>query len=178
MPVINETVTIDEDIETVFDLISRIEEFPRYATVLKEVRQIGSKTYHWTAQAAGITLNWDSVVTDYARPTHIAWRSIKGFANAGAYSLASIPGGTKVSITIEYSFPNRLVAMLLTPLVTPQIRAYTSEILRRVKQQLEGGDTGRGDERIHQKVRRQKRTHALLTTVRKMRGPKDGNKSG
>lgn len=156
MPVINETVTIDEDIEAVFDLISRIEEFPRYATVLKEVRQIGPRTYRWTAQAAGITLDWDSVITDCVRPTRIAWRSIKGLANAGAFSLAATPDGTKVSITIEYSFPNRLVAMLLMPLVAPRFRAYAGEILRRVKQQLEGGDTGRGDERIHRKVRRRK----------------------
>lgn len=88
------------------------------------------------------------MVTDYLRPTRIAWRSIKGFANAGAYCLASIHGGTEVSLTIEYSFPNRLVAMLLAPLVARLFRAYAGETLRRVKQQLEGGDIGRDDKRI------------------------------
>jgi uncharacterized membrane protein len=145
MPTINETVTINADIDSVFDLVSRIEDFPRYATVLKEVRKIGPLRYRWTAQAAGITLQWDSVITDYVRPTRIAWRSVSGFPNVGAYSLASIAGGTKVSITIEYRFPNRLVAMLLAPLGAPLVRTYAGEILQCVKHRLESTHRG-GDE--------------------------------
>jgi uncharacterized membrane protein len=140
MPVISETVTIDANIEAVFDLISRIQEFPSYAEVFKEVREIGPNTYRWTAQAAGVTLTWDSVITEYERPTRIAWRSINGFANSGAYALTLTPNGTEVSINIEYGFPGTLSALMVTPLV----RAYAAQILHRVKQRLEAANPSSG----------------------------------
>lgn len=138
MPVVTQTALIDANIESVFDLISRIEEFPQYADALKEVRQIEPGLYRWTAQALGTTLTWDSIITEFVRPTRIAWRSIKGFTNSGAYSLAPVPRGTRVSITIEYSFPSPLIATLLAPLVAPLIRSYAREVLRRVKRRLAG----------------------------------------
>jgi hypothetical protein len=119
MPAIFETVMISADIESVFDLISRIEEFPLYADALKEVRKIGDDTYRFVAQGGGITLEWDSVVTEFKRPTRLAWRSIRGVANSGAYTLAASPAGTLVSISLQFSFPSRLVEALTAPLVIP-----------------------------------------------------------
>jgi hypothetical protein len=85
MPSIFETTTIKADIETVFDLISRIEDFPLYARALKEVRKVDHETYRWCARARGFSLTWDSVITEYKHPTRLAWRSIRGFDNSGAY---------------------------------------------------------------------------------------------
>ncbi len=177
MPIVHQTAVINADIEVVFDLISRIEEFPRYADVLKEVQQVKLGLYRWTAQAFGVTLNWDSVITDYVRPTRIAWRSTRGFANSGAYSLAPITGGTKISITIEYSFPSQLIAMLLAPLVVPLVRSYTSEILRRVKRRLEGSSAARVSKRTSRRVGPRIRVRAVLTKVRKMRSHKSDKPS-
>ena|ERR1700687_4278672 len=146
MPVITVTVTINANIEAVFDLISQIEEFPHYAEFCKEVREIGPNTYRWTAQTAGITLNWDSVVTEYERPLRIAWRSIRGFVNSGAFALTLTPSGTKVSINIEYSVSTQLLGTLSVLMVTPLVRAYAGQILRRVKRRLEGaGPSGEFD---------------------------------
>jgi hypothetical protein len=39
-PIISESATINAEITDVFDLISRIEEFPLYASMLKKVRKI------------------------------------------------------------------------------------------------------------------------------------------
>jgi uncharacterized membrane protein len=126
----------------VFDLISRIEEFPLYADALKEVRKIGHDTYRFVAQGGGITLEWDSVVTELKRPTRLAWRSIRGVANSGAYTLAASPAGTLVSISLQFSFPSRLVEALTAPLVIPLTRAQAAGILARVKQRLETGEHG------------------------------------
>jgi uncharacterized membrane protein len=169
MPIINQTAIIDANIEAVFDLISQLEEFPRYADVLRRVQQIEPGLYRWTAQACGITLHWDSVITDCVRPTHIAWRSVRGFANSGAYSLASIPGGTRVSITIEYSLPDQAIAKLLAPFIAPLIDKSASEVLRRVKRQLEGAADD--SKRAWRRARPRKRIRALLATVRKNARP-------
>jgi len=140
MPAIFQTATINADIESVFDLISRIEEFPRYAEALKEVRKINHNTYRWVAQVRGITLEWVSIVTEFKRPTRLAWRSTSGFKNSGAYTLTRSPEGTLVSISIEFSFPSRLLETVMAPVTIPVARAIASGILARVKQRLDGSD--------------------------------------
>ena len=146
MPAIFQTATIDADIESVFDLISRIEEFPLYADVRKDVRKIDHDTYRWVARVRGITLEWDSVVTEFKRPTRLAWRSIRGLKNSGAYTLMPSHGGTHVSISMEFSFPNRLLERLLRPLTLPITRAIAAGILAHVKQRLEADDYASGVE--------------------------------
>ena len=137
MPIVHETVEINADPDTVFDLIMRIEEFPLYTDALEEVRAIGPDTYHWTARAHGIRLEWDSVVTERERPKRLAWRSIRGVVNSGGYTLTPLPGGTRVSFSLEYRFPSRLLGMLLGPLITRLTRNTAVEILGRVKRRLE-----------------------------------------
>ncbi len=137
MPTISEFVTINADIDAVFDLISRVEEFPLYVSMLKEVREIGHHTYRWVAQSRGLTLNWDSVITEFHRPTRLTWRSIRGFNNSGTYRLMRIPEGTRVELTIEYSFDSGLFNGLMEALVIPLTHASTASILARVKERLE-----------------------------------------
>jgi uncharacterized membrane protein len=137
MPIVHETVEINADPDTVFDLIMRIEEFPLYTDALEEVRAIGPDTYHWTARAHGIRLQWDSVVTECERPKRLAWRSIRGVVNSGGYTLTPSHRGTRVSFSLEYRFPSRLLEKLLGPLVSGLTRDIAVEILNRVKMRLE-----------------------------------------
>ena len=141
MQVIQQHAEIGASPDDVFDLITRIEEFPLYSDLLKEVRAIGPDRYHWVASAHGISLEWDAIVTERDRPRRIAWRSIKGFVNSGAYELSPSPPGTAVSISFEFDFPNRALEKLLSRLVKPLVRNAAAQILARVKQRLEhGGD--------------------------------------
>ncbi len=143
MPVIRETVEINADPEAVFDLITRIEEFASYTDALEEVRAIGPDTYRWTARARGIRLEWDSVVTELERPKRLAWQSIRGVVNSGGYTLRPSAAGTMVTISMEYSFPSRLLEKLLAPLTDSLTRRVAAEVLGRVKSRLEDGDRAR-----------------------------------
>jgi uncharacterized membrane protein len=137
MPTISQSVTINADVATVFDLISRVEEFPLYASMLKEVREIGHHTYRWVARVRALTLSWDSAITEFRRPTQLTWRSIRGFKNSGTYRLTNIPEGTRVELTIEYFFQGGLFDGLMEALVIPLARTAAASILAKVKARLE-----------------------------------------
>jgi uncharacterized membrane protein len=141
MPTISQSVIINADIETVFDLISRVEEFPLYASMLKEVREIGHHTYRWVARVRGLTLSWDSVITQFRHPTRLTWRSIRGFKNSGRYRLSNIPEGTRVELTIEYNFQGGLLDSLMETLAIPLARTAAASILAKVKARLEPAHT-------------------------------------
>jgi uncharacterized membrane protein len=137
MTTISETVTIDADIDSVFDLICEVEKFPLYADFLTEVRKINQRTYRWTAQVQGITLSWDSVITGSRRPFQLAWRSVRGVQNSGAYTLSRSPHGTEVTISIDYHLPSRFLEALTAPLAEPLMHSLATQILERVKRKLE-----------------------------------------
>ena len=137
MTSILESVTIRAEIEAVFDLICRVEEFPLYADFLTEVRKINHKTYRWVAQAHGITLSWNAVITECRRPYRLTWRSVRGFQNSGAYTLTRSPQGTAVSLRIEYHLPSQFLEALTLPLADRLTRALAAQILARVKRKLE-----------------------------------------
>ncbi len=139
MTIIVETVVIDADIGAVFDLIARIEQFPLYADFLTEVRKIDDRTYRWVAQARGITLTWDSIITEYQRPVRLAWKSIRGLQNSGVYTLTRSAHGTLVSILIEYHLPSEFLERLTAPLAAPLTHSLAAQILARVKRQVESG---------------------------------------
>ena len=137
MATISESVTIAAKREAVFDLISRVEEFSLYADSLKKVEKIGYRTYRWVARVHGFTLDWDSKITEFRRPARLAWRSIRGFDNCGAYDLTTVAGGTKVDLFIDYSLEGIPLGGLMELLVTPVTRAAAAEVLQRVKERLE-----------------------------------------
>ncbi len=137
MTTIFETVTIGADIEAVFDLICQVEKFPLYADFLTEVRKIGPRTYRWVAEVQGIPLTWDSAITECQRPFRLAWRSVRGMQNSGAYTLARSPQGTTVSILIEYHLPSEFLEVLAAPFAQMLTRSLAAQILARVKRQLE-----------------------------------------
>ena len=137
MTTILERVTIRADIEAVFDLICQVEKFPLYADFLTEVRKINRRTYRWVAEVQGITLEWDSVITECRRPFRLAWRSVLGLQNSGAYTLTRSPQGTEVSIRIEYHLPSQFLEALTAPLAEPLAHSLAAQILARVKRKLE-----------------------------------------
>ncbi len=139
MTIVSRTVTIGADIEAVFDLISRVEELPLYADFLIEVRRLGSQSYRWVAQIQGITLTWDSIITEYKRPVRLAWRSIRGLQNSGAYTLVRAAQGTTVSMLMEFHLHSEFLERLSAPLLEPLSDLLTSQILSRVKGRLESG---------------------------------------
>jgi len=147
MATISESVTIAAKREVVFGLISRVEEFPLYANHLKKVEKIGYCTYRWLARVHGFTLSWDSKITEFRRPARLAWRSVRGFDNSGAYDLTSVAGGTKVDLSIDYSFEGIPLGGLMELLVTPVTRAAATEVLRRVKERLERHRFATGEKR-------------------------------
>lgn len=138
MPAISESVTIKANIADVFALISRVEEFPMYARYIEDVQRIGRRTYHWVARVEGVRLTWDSIISEFCRPTRLSWRSIRGFENAGTYTLIQVPGGTRVDLHIEYGLTGGLLGAGIGRLVKPAVGTAAKSILARVKERLEG----------------------------------------
>ena len=137
MPAIEKEAHIRADPGTVFDLVTRVEEFPSHVSLLKEVTPTGPESYHWSIEVAGIELSWDGIVTERERPCRFAWKSLSGQPNSGAYELKPIEGGTLVCFRMEYRFQHAWLEWLLTPVLEPLMNRAAEEAIAYVKGRLE-----------------------------------------
>lgn len=142
---IQKTITIQRPVEEVFRFWSNIENFPRFMSHLKEVRDLGNGRSHWVATApAGFAMAWDAVITQYLPNQVIAWRSEPGstVANAGVIRFQSAPeGGTRVDIRLSYNPPGGALGHFAAMLFGADAKSAMDEDLVRLKSLLEEGKT-------------------------------------
>lgn len=138
MPTIERTISIRAAPEAVFDLISRVEDFPRYSRAIRAVRALGHGAYRWTTSVAGFELEWDSVVTgETQRPRHFAWRSIRGVENGGCFDLRPVASGTEVRFTMSYRLASPLLERIVDAIAAPLMQRVAGELLEQVRRRLE-----------------------------------------
>ena len=136
----SETIEINAPPSEVFNLIRRVEEFSRYSTLITSVVKTGEMGYRWKARFSGIRLEWDAVVTENYPPWRFAWQSVKGFQNAGSYTLTPSEKGSRVCFEMEYNFKSSLVEKTLSSLSDRYVKKLSQEILAEIKKRLEGNE--------------------------------------
>jgi uncharacterized membrane protein len=109
METIEKTIEVDQPVKTVYDLWTQFENFPRFMTGIKEVRQRDAKHLHWKAQIGGRIKEWDAEIYDQVPNQRIAWRSTSGAENMGTMHFIAL-GPTKTRIILYLSYgPQGLV---------------------------------------------------------------------
>ena len=100
---VQKTVEVDAPLRAVYNQWTQFEEFPRFMTGVKEVRQLDDSHVHWHAEIWGRDEEWDAEITEQVPDERISWRSVSGPANAGTVRFESIePQRTRVRLTMAY----------------------------------------------------------------------------
>jgi uncharacterized membrane protein len=142
MAVIRQTFEIEATPDEVFDLISHVEDFHQYTSLIKSITKTGPDTYHWEANISGLKLEWDVEVTKKIQPKEFAWCSTSGFKNCGSYSLRPSPAGTVVSFVMEYNISADMLEKAVTPLTGHFYHEVATGILTHIKERLEKEKSG------------------------------------
>lgn len=138
MPSIERILTVRAEPAAVFDLISRVEDFARYSRTIRQVQAIGPNAYRWVIQLAGLTLEWESAVTEAERPRRFAWRSTRGLENGGCFDLKPAAAGTEVRFTMSYRLASPVLERIVDAIAAPLMQHVAAEILEQVRGRLEG----------------------------------------
>jgi len=136
LPVIEHEVEIDAAPEAVFALISRVEDFALYTDSVEEVIPLGEDRYRWQVRALGMAMSFEVEVTECVPHEHLAWRSVTGVRNQGSYRLSAVEGGTRITLSLEYSLKSRLMEKAVNKAATPLVRKLSEEIVGRVEARL------------------------------------------
>lgn len=101
---IEKSVDVDCPVRKVYNQWTQFEEFPRFMTGVKEVKQIDDTHVRWHAEIWGKDKQWDAEITEQTPDERISWRSISGDApNAGTVRFEPLDGNrTRVRLAMAY----------------------------------------------------------------------------
>jgi uncharacterized membrane protein/osmotically-inducible protein OsmY len=92
--------------ETVFDIWSNYEHFPRFMSHVKEVKDLGNGRSHWVVSGpAGRQLEWDAAVTRHDRASLLAWETEPHsmIEHSGSVSFEPEQDGTRIKVQMSYT---------------------------------------------------------------------------
>jgi uncharacterized membrane protein len=100
---IEKTIEVDRPVRSVYNQWTQFEDFPRFMTGVKEVRQLDDTHVHWHAEIMGKDLEWDAEITEQDPDKRISWRSISGAPSAGTVRFEPLsPDRTLVRLVMAY----------------------------------------------------------------------------
>jgi uncharacterized membrane protein len=142
------TQITSRDVDTVFDLWSNFENFPRFISHVREVRRQNDRRSQWVvAGPAGAPIRWDTETTVFVPNELIAWRTVPGSAvqHAGTVRFEPSPAGTRVHIEMSYNPPGGALSHGVAVLFgTDPKRAMDDDLVRFKSLVEEGKATAHG----------------------------------
>jgi len=142
---VEKTLLVRASAEEVWALWSDFESFPRFMAHLKEVRKLGDRRSHWVAVGpAGVSVEWDAVVTDWVPQQFIGWTSVEGSAveNTGQVRVRPVSDSeTEIDVQLTYRPPAGAAGHALASVLGVDPKAAMDEDLVRFKSLLEDRKT-------------------------------------
>jgi uncharacterized membrane protein len=139
---IEKTLHIAAPRETVFDIWSKFEDFPRFMSLVEDVRALDDTRSHWVVKGpAGRRFEWDSVITERVRPHLLRWCSEAGspVQHAGIVRFDEDRGGTRVTVRLSYNPPGGALGHSLAALLGRDPKREMDVDLMRMKAFIETG---------------------------------------
>jgi uncharacterized membrane protein len=140
---IHKTINIAAPPETVYRFWTSYENFPRFMSHVREVRDLGNGRSHWVVDGpAGVPVEWDAVVTQQIPNEVFAWKSDEGarIPNAGVARFErNADGSTRVHVRLSYEPPGGAVGHSLAWLVGADPKRQMDDDLVRMKTLIETG---------------------------------------
>jgi uncharacterized membrane protein len=142
---VQKTINVNAPVEEVYAFWSNFENFPKFMSHIREVRNLGNGRSHWVVTGpGGVSVNWDAVITRQEENKLLSWRSEPGAMVSSAGTVHFTPnheGGTQVQVQMSYNPPAGAVGHSLASLLGSDPKAKMDEDLMRFKTLIETGKT-------------------------------------
>jgi uncharacterized membrane protein len=144
--VVEKTITVAAPIEDVYDLWSKLENFPKFMEHVREVR-IHADDHdrsHWVVDGPGNTSLWyDAEIVRRQPPHAIAWKTLpdQAIEHAGEVRFESAGDATRVHVRMEYCPPAGALGHAIGRLLGFDPKSRMNDALMRMKALLENGRT-------------------------------------
>ncbi len=144
-------VRVEAPVEDVYAFWQNYDNFPRFMSHLKDVRDLGNGKSHWVANGpAGAPVEWDAQITEQIPNRVIAWESLPGSEvyNAGRIRFESVAGATRLDVFMTYNPPGGVAGHAIASLFGVDPKSAMDDDLLKLKSLLEQGGEDMAQERF------------------------------
>ena len=149
---IEKTIAVAAPVDRVWELWSNFENFPRFMSHLREVQKIDEGRSHWVAIGpAGVSVEWDAVVTDWVPNQFIGWSTVEGSAIEMSGQVRLRPttdAETEIDVQLSYNPPAGAAGHALASLLGADPKRAMDDDLVRLKSLLENEKTSKAGEAV------------------------------
>jgi uncharacterized membrane protein len=142
---IQKAININAPIEEIYQFWSNFENFPKFMTHIKEVKDLGGGHSKWKASGpAGMEMEWEAMTTREILNEQISWESIPGsqVKTSGTVRFTTNPDGrTRITIHWSYTPPAGAIGHTVASLMGADPKQAMNEDLARLKSLFEEGKT-------------------------------------
>jgi uncharacterized membrane protein len=150
---VHKTINVLAPVEEVYGFWKNYQNFPRFMTHLREVRDLGNGRSQWTAEGpGGAPVTWQAEITQDVTNQRLAWRSVEGsrIDNCGSVRFDPNPdGGTRVTVRMSYAPPAGMLGHAVASLFRRDPRHELDDDLARLKSLIEFGKTRAHGATVH-----------------------------
>jgi uncharacterized membrane protein len=140
---VQKAINIAAPLDTVFAFFTNYDNFPRFMSHVREVRDAGDGRSHWKVDGpAGVPVEWDAVITRLEPNEVLAWKSVPGsvIKSAGVIRFAQNEDGTtRVDLKMTYNPPAGAIGHAASKLLRADPKKQLDDDLARAKTFLETG---------------------------------------
>lgn len=140
--VVDESVTINQPIETLYRFWRNLENLPRFMRHLESVERITDTISRWRAKGFGNTVvEWNAEIINEVPNKVIGWQSLEGsdVVSAGSVNFDDLGShrGTRVRVRLQYNPPGGKVGAAIVRLLGRDPATEIRQDLLQFKQMLE-----------------------------------------
>ena len=149
MKQVERVIEVNAPLRAVYNQWTQFEDFPRFMSDVKQVRQIDDTHAHWHAQVWGKDKEWEAEITEQEIDKRISWKSVSGVPNAGTIRFVPV-GANRTQIRLAMAFDTEGAAENIIAAIGG-LKATVETTLRQFKRFIEerGNETGGWRNEVH-----------------------------
>ena len=139
---VHKTLRVNAPVDQVFQILTRYENFPLFMRNVRHVHTHPDGRSHWiVAGPAGVSLEWDALITRLEPNRLLAWRTVSNAAvrHAGNIRFEPHNGGTRLEIQLSYMPPAGALGHVVARIFGADPKTELDADLLRLKSFLESG---------------------------------------
>jgi uncharacterized membrane protein len=142
---VDESVTINASVESLYQRWRRLEDLPEYMSHLESVTPLDDRRSHWVARGpAGQRVSWEAEIINDVPNEVIGWRTLEGseLVSAGSVTFKSAgrDRGTELRVRLQYQSPAGRAGAAIAWLMGRSPAQSIRDDLRRFKAFIEAGE--------------------------------------
>jgi uncharacterized membrane protein len=145
MAKVSKSVRIETPVERVYQYLNDPQNLPEIWPSLMEVSNVEAKpdgrhSYDWVYKMAGLNFKGHSDTSELEAGKHVVIKNEKGIPSTFDWRYESDGAGTKVTLAVDYTLPNKLLDKLAAPFIERLNEQEAETLLKNAKARLELGE--------------------------------------